>query len=58
MLVAALADKAEDDGHLSVLCIGSVWDSWDLLRDGFLSRLREKVPNHVRKVSTVYVRAG
>ena len=53
MLVTALADKAPaaEDGHLPVLCIGSVWDSWDLLKAGFLSKLREKVPNHVRKVS-------
>ena len=54
MLVTALADKAtaSEDRHLSVLCIGSVWDSWDLLKAGFLSKLREKVPKHVRKVST------
>ena len=53
LLVTALAEKAppSEDRHLSVLCIGSVWDSWDLLKAGFLSRLREKVPNHVGKVS-------
>ena len=53
LLVTALAEKAppSEDRHLSVLCIGSVWDSWDLLKAGFLSRLREKVPNHVAKVS-------
>ena len=60
MLVTALADKAtaSEDRHLSVLCIGSVWDSWDLLKAGFLSKLREKVPNHVRKVSTTRRRGG
>ena len=53
LLVTALAEKAppSEDRHLSVLCIGSVWDSWDLLKAGFLSRLREKVSNHVGKVS-------
>ena len=55
--MTALAEKAtpSEDRHLSVLCIGSVWDSWDLLKAGFLSRLREKVPNHVGKVSWLII---
>lgn len=33
--------EVEDDG-IEVLCTGSVWNSWPLLKEGFFSRLREK----------------
>merc|ERR1719367_2135327 len=55
LLVAGLADKVpaeeiQKDG-LSVLCVGSVWDAWHLLRAGFLPKLRDRVPKNVPKVS-------
>ncbi|XP_067835866.1 N-acetyl-D-glucosamine kinase [Heptranchias perlo] len=44
-IVAVLpnADKILFEGELglSIVCVGSVWNSWDLLKDGFLEVLEE-----------------
>ncbi|XP_030747540.1 N-acetyl-D-glucosamine kinase [Sitophilus oryzae] len=44
--IAAVADKAAPElmnkkGGLNVVCVGSVWLSWDLLKDGFVTYLNE-----------------
>lgn len=52
-MIAALLPKASPElissGHLSVLCIGSVWISWELLKKGFINELREhNIPIEIR----------
>ncbi|CAH1156059.1 unnamed protein product [Phaedon cochleariae] len=44
--ISAVASKAaneliQQEGGLHVLCVGSVWLSWELLRPGFISWLRD-----------------
>lgn len=39
--VAALANKAKAP-RLRVVCVGSVWNSWDLLKQGFLQELMSR----------------
>ncbi|XP_046973038.1 N-acetyl-D-glucosamine kinase [Vanessa cardui] len=36
---AALAERAPPASSLRVVCVGSVWNSWDALRPGFLKQL-------------------
>lgn len=35
-------------GGLPVVCVGSVWKSWDLLRTGFVTELRKRCGGRVR----------
>lgn len=32
----------QDDGYLHIVCVGSVWNSWSLLRNGFVQELAER----------------
>uniref|UniRef100_UPI00398F7E53 N-acetyl-D-glucosamine kinase isoform X2 n=2 Tax=Pristiophorus japonicus TaxID=55135 RepID=UPI00398F7E53 len=52
--IVALLPKAdkmlfEGDLGLSIVCVGSVWDSWDLLKDGFLEVLNKVMQKPVGK---------
>ncbi|XP_075147845.1 N-acetylglucosamine kinase [Haematobia irritans] len=47
--IQALLPKVHDDlvktGYLSIACVGSVWFSWPLLKDGFVGTLgKHKIP--------------
>lgn len=37
-----LQDLLKIDGGLPVVCVGSVWKSWDLLKPGFIKHLEEQ----------------
>lgn len=44
-LIPRVDPKLFDNGHLNILCVGSVWLSWDLLKPGLLEELNEgKIP--------------
>ena len=48
-MILALLPRASNDllktGHLSIICVGSVWLSWELLKDGFVEELqRHEIP--------------
>ncbi|VEN53300.1 unnamed protein product [Callosobruchus maculatus] len=45
----ASKELIERDGGLHVLCVGSVWLSWDLLKPGFIGFIEENTP--VEKLS-------
>lgn len=38
---------------ITILCTGSVWNSWHLLKDGFFTRLREKIDRSNGKRETI-----
>ncbi|XP_013417674.1 N-acetyl-D-glucosamine kinase-like isoform X2 [Lingula anatina] len=44
LAVAAKADKAllNLDGGLPIVCVGSVWKSWEALKDGFLEGMKSR----------------
>jgi len=46
MHITALSRKMESSlkNSLSVVCIGSVWKSWNLMKDGFVNELQENSP--------------
>lgn len=52
--IAALLPKVDPilvaNGELSVTCVGSVWNSWDLLKDGFLNELKRSEFNYTIKL--------
>lgn len=37
-----LQDLLKVEGGLPVVCVGSVWKSWDLLKQGFIKHLEEQ----------------
>jgi len=48
-MVSALIPKVNNElvatGHLSIICVGSVWHSWELLKPGFIKELQQhKIP--------------
>ncbi|XP_047113104.1 N-acetyl-D-glucosamine kinase isoform X1 [Schistocerca piceifrons] len=45
LVPAAHKDLFLADSGLPVVCVGSVWLSWDLLKNGFVSRLQEPPQN-------------
>lgn len=52
-MVAALMPRVDKElvqtGHLSILCVGSVWLSWELLQSGFMKELNQrKIPFGLR----------
>ncbi|XP_053946805.1 N-acetyl-D-glucosamine kinase [Anastrepha ludens] len=54
--IAALIPKVQDElvktGYLSVVCVGSVWHSWHLLREGFEHEMRQHdIPFDLRLVT-------
>ena len=32
----------EGEGGLNIVCVGSVWKSWDLLKEGFLEGIKDE----------------
>lgn len=40
-LLPRASQELKDTGFLSILCVGSVWLSWDLLKSGFIKELHE-----------------
>lgn len=52
MIVALLPrvdPKLTDTGHLSIICVGSVWLSWELLKPGFIKELNQhEIPFELR----------
>ncbi len=62
-LLAMLDDISSEllraEGGLPVVCIGSVWKSWGLLRDAFVSELRERGgKGRVGEVSLLRLKVG
>jgi N-acetylglucosamine kinase len=52
-MVSALMPKVDkalvEMGHLSIICVGSVWLSWELLKTGFIKELNQsKIPFELR----------
>lgn len=52
-MVSALTPKVDkaliETGYLSIICVGSVWLSWELLQDGFINELNhQKIPFELR----------
>lgn len=52
-MIVALLPKASSElvlsGHLPILCVGSVWISWELLKQGFIDELHlHKIPFELR----------
>lgn len=52
-MVSALMPKVDksliETGHLSIICVGSVWLSWELLKKGFIQELnKHKIPFELR----------
>ena len=47
MHISALSPKMADNlqSSLSIVCIGSVWKSWNLLKEGFVKELSSNVPS-------------
>lgn len=45
----------KENGGLHVVCVGSVWKSWDLLKEGFLNQLNSYNSNgvHVEEFTLV-----
>lgn len=44
-LLPKVQDKLIESGYLNIACVGSVWLSWSLLKDGFVETLRrETIP--------------
>ena len=41
-------DLREGEGGLNIVCVGSVWKSWDLLKDGFLEGMKDQEGISVR----------
>ena len=35
-------DLREGEGGLNIVCVGSVWKSWDLLKEGFLEGIKDE----------------
>ena len=45
--IFALASKVDNQlkeakGGLNIVCVGSVWKSWEILKDGFLEGIKDK----------------
>lgn len=57
--ILALEPKIHPDllQELPVVCIGSVWKSWEFIKDGFLERIKEKRKN-LRKISFLSLKVG
>ena len=54
-MVSALLPHVSDElikaGYLSIVCVGSVWLSWELLKTGFITELsRHSMPSELRLV--------
>jgi N-acetylglucosamine kinase len=52
-MVSALLPKVDESlietGHLSITCVGSVWQSWELLKPGFVKELdQHNIPFELR----------
>jgi N-acetylglucosamine kinase len=52
-MIAALLPRVDpkliETGHLSIICVGSVWLSWELLQPGLIKELRQhKIPFDLR----------
>lgn len=52
-MIAALIPRVDKElvqtGHLSIICVGSVWLSWELLKVGFMKELNQhKIPFELR----------
>lgn len=52
-MILALTPRASkelvSEGYLSIICVGSVWLSWELLKGGFISELNaHKIPFELR----------
>lgn len=65
-MLCALLPRVEDSlietGHLSVICVGSVWQSWELMKPGFTKELSQQtIPYELRMLqlkSNVSMAAG
>ncbi len=59
LLSSASSALTSSPGGVPVLCVGSVWKSWDLLRPGFARRLAEaENPHGARQVRLLRLREG
>lgn len=52
-MVSALLPRVDkaliSTGYLSIICVGSVWKSWELLKSGFVEELNQrKIPLELR----------
>lgn len=52
-MVSALLPRVDqsliETGHLSIICVGSVWQSWELLKPGFVKELTQRdIPYELR----------
>jgi N-acetylglucosamine kinase len=52
-MISALMPRVDKElietGHLSIICVGSVWLSWELLQKGFIKELNQKkIPFELR----------
>lgn len=52
-MISALIPRVDKElietGHLSIICVGSVWLSWELLQNGFMKELNQhKIPFELR----------
>lgn len=43
-LLPRVSRELTKDGNLHVVCVGSVWNSWQLLREGFTSEIIQRPP--------------
>lgn len=62
-MVQSLYKNAEKEllnqpGGLPIVCSGSVWKSWDLIKPGFERQLAAKDRVHVREISLIKLKAG
>ena len=46
-------DLRDAEGGLNIVCVGSVWKSWDLLKDGFLEGIKTNNGQPVRYLNSV-----
>lgn len=48
-LLPRVDSSLTETGHLSVICVGSVWKSWELMKSGFMKELNQhKTPFELR----------
>ncbi|XP_073970797.1 N-acetylglucosamine kinase isoform X2 [Rhodnius prolixus] len=53
---SAHQDLLECVGGLPVVCVGSVWKSWDLLQNGFVNHLKKAAPKQLTEVSLLVLK--
>jgi len=52
-------DLREVEGGLNIVCVGSVWKSWDLLKEGFLEGLKDEDGiSSISELTMVRLRVG